>query len=270
MGVVNKVHDLEGNAISGQLEARDAGRVELEEVYQIAGEIVGQLSHIVDFTPGGTAFVTPWFLQAKLSPAASSLGMHIELIGEVTESDRRTLGHVPEALVPRVELGLWKQKPKAGEDPVDRGILGRQYAVAALSEARGEPWPGWRKKSSGRVFDATAVEIVSKEAERLGLPGDLMSVDPALARFLTVVGDARSLVEATAPQIVDYLPPAPGLQPTGQQRFHMIHQLARLYVAALERTVGKEPPEDLADGLANVLRPYGLTVLVDLASNRPD
>jgi hypothetical protein len=248
------------------LEAKKAGRSELASVYDGTAEVVAEIQHLVHI-PGGsrgdTAFVAPVSIRGSLGPAAALFGMHLELLAETKDYDQRAWTTVPTGLVPRVATGLWRRERIPGDDPTDRARLGREYALAALKEPRGDPWPDWREYGAGKPLDEDAVRIIDQEATRLGLPGDLTTVDPALARFLAVVHDARAVVEATDPRLVNELPSAPGLQPTAQNRLATTHQLGRLYLATLELAVGREPPADLASGLSTMLRPYGLAVLVD-------
>jgi hypothetical protein len=95
-------------------------------------------------------------------------------------------------------------------------------------------------------------------------------IDPSFHHRMLELAQARSVLAATAPEVVASLPPAPGLHPSVPERLQLTHELGRLQVALLESKVGKKPqPAELGDGLSRVLRPYGLHIFVDPEGKPP-
>ena len=148
------------------------------------------------------------------------------------------------------EPGLWR-------DPAARGAM---YLAGEASTKTDSPENQPDYIDKGYAWDA-----IVAEASRAGLDEAIPQAEQGVANNLLVLARRRALMEATAPEVVDNLPPAPGLTPTVQERLTVIHQVNRVAVAALENMMfGKKPPsEELAQGLGDALRPLGIAVFAE-------
>ena len=189
--------------------------------------------------PGQTEASTYGSLQAWgfLLPSAHFAGLALEPVE-------------PTAKYSTPEPGLWRD-PASSEH---MSLAGETHPNGAAIENQLDD-----------VDRQRAWEVIDREARRSGEIEFRSWDDPDRAASLLVLARSRALMEATAPEVLDNLPPAPGLTPTAQERLAVTHQVNRVVVAALEHMIhGKKPPtEALAPGLADALRPLGATVIVD-------